>query len=174
MMSRRGFTLIEVLIVIAITSLLAGLMLTYTSTSRDQVALYVEEAKLAQNISRSKSLALATYNRPEVPCGYGVGIDYDSSSYSLFAYRAEDCSEVDFLSAAGKEEISSFALPPNVRFAPPGAASIEDVMFLPPEPRTWIWHAGSLATSTGGEIVLMTPAGSTVTIKVGVGGQITF
>lgn len=149
-------------------------MLTYTSTSRDQVALYVEEAKLAQNISRAKSLAIATFNRPEVPCGYGVGIDYDAATYSLFSYNVADCSTITALNPGNKEAVSSFDLPPNVRFATPGSESIEDVLFLPPEPRTWIWHAGAISTSTRGAIVLETAAGTTVTIEVGVGGQITF
>src|SRR3989344_3199887 len=83
---RRAFTLIEILVVISVITMLSAFVLTYNATSRNQVALRIEQAELVQTISRAKSLALATYNKPEVPCGYGVYINYSENNYAIFSY----------------------------------------------------------------------------------------
>lgn len=173
---RFGFTLIEVLVVLGITSLLAGMILTYTSTSRDRTALYVEEAKLAQTISRAKALGIATFTANGTPpCGYGLKVDYDAQSYSVFSYRADSCDIQVFGLGATMENVSTDQLSPNVRFAEPGEGSVEVILFVPPDPKTWVWHIGSAVTSTAGSITLKTATGnSELTIQVNSAGQITF
>ena len=68
-----GFTLIEMLIVIAISGMIASLAISYSGTERNQTALSVEKTKLAQFILQARALALATYTNQEgYVCGYGV------------------------------------------------------------------------------------------------------
>lgn len=177
-MKRSGFTLVEVLVVIAITALLAGLILTYSTKSRDQVALYVEQAKLAQTIAQAKSLTISTYNQPIVPCGYGVSIDYNDSAmgtYRLFAYNAPQCDNISFLDPGFEKVINTEQLPGNLVFADPDAESITGILFLPPNPNTWVWLHGGSATSTEGRVRIMSRSGElSVDVSVSSAGQITF
>ena len=180
--SLTGFTLVEMLVVVGITSMLAGAILSYTATSRDRVALSVEEAKLAQTISRAKSLALTTYARDEIPCGYGVSLNYDANAYELFAYTPplkEDgtegrCGVILTLDDANKSERELFAFSPNVVFGE-GEERLEHVLFVPPRPSTWIWRLGDTTTSTSGRIYLTNRNDTApVAIEVGAGGQVSF
>lgn len=86
--NKRGFTLIEVLIVLAITAVLSSLAIVYTHVGQNQISLSIEESKIAQLILEAKELSIATYGVNNTTCAYGVAFDYASSSYSLFAYNA--------------------------------------------------------------------------------------
>lgn len=87
-MTRKAFTLIELLIVVAISAMLSALAITYSSVGRNAVSLSVEEAKLSQFILQAKALSIATYTSGSVSCGYGVVIHAGVSpqNYSIFAY----------------------------------------------------------------------------------------
>ena len=173
--SRLAFTLIEVLVVIAVTSLLAGLILTYSSTSRDQVALYVQQAKLAQTIAKAKSLTISTYNKPTVPCGYGVHMDYPGGAYTLFSYDAPSCDDLSVLNPAFETTVTAETLPSNLVFGTPDAGSIDDILFIPPNPDTWVWLHGSNTTSTAGQVPIMARSGAPkLTVTVSSAGQISF
>jgi prepilin-type N-terminal cleavage/methylation domain-containing protein len=177
--ARSGFTLVEVLVVIAITSLLAGLILTYSSESRDQVALYVHQAKLSQTISKAKSLTVSTYNNPVIPCGYGVHVDYAQNTYKLFSYGVAgappQCSGITTLDNSLETTITTEKLPPNLSFEKPDSEAIVDILFLPPNPDTWIWLHGGNGTSTFGSISLQTNSGTwSVPVLVSSAGQISF
>ena len=85
-MKRNGFTLIEMLVVIAVMALLSGLAIVYSHVGQNQVALSVESAKVAQLILEAKDLSVATYSDKKNTCGYGVHFDYSTNRYSLFEY----------------------------------------------------------------------------------------
>ena len=90
--NNKGFTLIEILIVLAITAVLSGLAIVYTHVGQNQISLSIEESKVAQLILEAKELSVATYSSNSATCAYGVAFNYASSaassSYSLFAYNA--------------------------------------------------------------------------------------
>ena len=162
---RAGFTLVEILIVIGITAVLSSMVLTYTSASRDQVALYVEQAKLAQTISRAKSLAITTYNDPNgeedsIPCGYGVHFDYDAGEYLLFSYDAANCTITSTLDPQAMTVISTAELSIAMHFSEDAEDPIQDILFIPPDPKTWIWQLSALTTSTSGRVYLETAKGA--------------
>ncbi len=179
---RSAFTLIEVLVVIAITSLLAGLILTYSSASRDRVALSVQQAKLAQTIAKAKALTVSTYNEPAIPCGYGVHMDYAEGTYELFSYgviegsgQPAECDNITVLDPGLRTAVTTERLPSSLAFEEPGSEAIEDILFLPPNPDTWIWLYGASGTSTEGRVPLMAKSGSfSVYVLVSSAGQITF
>lgn len=72
--------------VVAVTSMLAASVITYGATARRTMQLSLEQAKLAQLISRARALTLTTYSEPNRPCGYGVLIDAANREYQLFRY----------------------------------------------------------------------------------------
>lgn len=89
--SRNGFTLIEMLVVIGITTLLATLAIGYSRVGQNVNALSVETAKVAEMVLQARQLALATYGSAGGACAYGVQFNYgaganDVGTYSLFAY----------------------------------------------------------------------------------------
>lgn len=91
--SRAGFTLLEMLVVIGITTLLAAVAITYSKVGQDETALTVETSKIAEVILQAKELAINTYGATATggykACGFGVHFDFSDPSnptYSLFAY----------------------------------------------------------------------------------------
>lgn len=72
--SRLGFTLIETLVVVAITVLLSGVLFVYNRSSDNQVVLAAEQARVAGFLFRAKSFALQKNIRhgDAAACGFGV------------------------------------------------------------------------------------------------------
>ncbi|MBI3589201.1 MAG: prepilin-type N-terminal cleavage/methylation domain-containing protein [Candidatus Liptonbacteria bacterium] len=87
----NGFTLIEILVVVAVTFILAAIMFGFSQKSRLSVALSSERTKLSQVIERARSLALSGVavnpSDLEPPCAYGVHLVAAWNSYSLFRYN---------------------------------------------------------------------------------------
>ena len=173
--ARRAFTIVETLIVIGITALLAGFVLTYTSTGREQIAVSVEQAKLSQTISRAKALTVSTYNQPEIPCGYGVFVDYPGRRYTLFRYGAPPCGAVQSVDPGQFFAVRTEILPSFVEFREVGE-SMEYILFTPPDPRTSIWRLGSgSATSTNAMVFLEGRSGvHEASVEVNSSGQVSF
>lgn len=69
-----GFTLVETLVVVAITAFLSGILLTYNRSSDNQVVLAAEQARVAGMLFRAKSFALQkNIRRADArACGFGV------------------------------------------------------------------------------------------------------
>lgn len=176
---RRGFTLIEVVIVVGISVLLTSVVLTYSSSGRDQVYLGIQKAQVAQVISKAKSLTVSTYNQPDVPCGYGVWFDYPNQKYEIFRYKISPCPSYGDLKNAGivhgpaYEAQSKYVLPPNLEFKTSVSDQIDTIFFMPPDPKTLIWNNGG--SEDFGGIYLETKSKS-ASAKIGVnsGGQVTF
>jgi len=161
-MDKKGFTLIEILIVLAITSVLSGLAIVYSHVGQNQISLSIEESKIAQLILRAKELSIATYTANDATCAYGVQFNLANSSYSLFAYDSATssgsgikatCPSVARTSAAidagaiGIYEQGSWQLhtaagvslidPANLA-ASEASDTIQDILFYPPDPCTLI------------------------------------
>jgi prepilin-type N-terminal cleavage/methylation domain-containing protein len=160
--NKKGFTLVEMLIVIAITAMLSGLAIVYSHIGQDQISLSVEESKVAQLILEAKELSIATYSTSVATCGYGVHFDYHgaSSTYTLFEYDSatparsggrEICpsiaSTTDPANGNGIEQYEKIYTSGSyeVHVAPgvamldeQGSDTIQDVLFYPPNPCTLI------------------------------------
>ncbi len=183
---RNGFTLLEILIVISITIMISALAISYTSSTQQQIGLYVEVQKLSALILRAKSLAVSTYNDPQaagasnvVICGYGIAINYPSNRYSLFFYKVppgQNCGNIttikhdpDGAPPEGPTEIellSSHDVAPGVilldenhRDSDGNRDSIYYVLFVPPSPITLIsisFNGDVLSPPGPGSISLIT------------------
>lgn len=170
----KGFTLIEVLVVLGVTILLSSVIITYSSESREQILLGIEKAKLVQVISKAKSLSISTYNQPDVPCGYGVVINIEERTYQLFRHKTTPCASIRTegieFAPGDLDPADLFSLPQNIRFEKQNGA-MEIVFFMPPDPVTLIWVDGERRDE--GSIFLKTSKDEAV-IKVSGAGQITF
>ena len=93
---RAGFTLIEMLVVIGITTLLSVVAIGYSKAGQNEVALTVETSKVAELILQAKALAINTYGGTSDGntriCAFGVHFevaDQTNVTYSLFAYGVD-------------------------------------------------------------------------------------
>ncbi len=190
-MKSKGFTLIEIIIVIAISAMLATIAIGYNAAERNQIALSVETAKVSQFILTAKGLALATYNVAPGTCGFGVYFDITNDRYSLFAYHPSappPCPSAASTTASGimQDEIQEYSIGTwqvpvtnGVLLKSGGAGTnLSVVLFYPPAPTTL------LSTSTASTYLFgaTTPAvhlvtednNESTTIFVSPGGQVNY
>jgi prepilin-type N-terminal cleavage/methylation domain-containing protein len=188
-----GFTLIEIIIVIAISAVLATIAIAYNSAERDTVALSVETAKISQTILDAKGLALAMYTGAGgggLVCGYGVHFAAAMDEYSIFQYMpgGANCPSLASTTADGIDESamqpytsSTWQVPlaNGVKFASGGAGDdLSVVFFYPPMPTTL------MSTSTANPHVLGASEGTVYletldnkassTVSVSAGGQVNY
>jgi len=133
--SLRGFTLVEVLIVMAIIVILSGMSLTIHHSGTKTYALQRSAQKLAQDIDYAKTLAMNSQtfqgiNPPTTPPGgYGIHLIPNTRSYILYAdlngnkkYDQNYDGIVQNISLEKGINIynaSSFPLPLSINFTPP-------------------------------------------------------
>jgi prepilin-type N-terminal cleavage/methylation domain-containing protein len=192
---RAGFTLVEMLVVIGITTLLSAIAIGYSKIGQNEVALSVETSKIAELILQAKELAINTYGTTTSgarACAFGVHLDLNTQTYTLFAFSPNVASAGRCPSAASSTEISFTqniapayqAGSENIPVAQgvqmnSGANDFTDVLFYPPAPETLIntggfggYFAPALTTS---KIYLSTIDGhNTSVITVNAEGQVTF
>ena len=187
--NREGFTLIEMLIVVAISAMLASMAIGYGGVERDQTELSVEKAKVADFILQARSLALATYRNNSASantCGYGFLINNPPNTYSIFAYDpvgsgAMCPSEGDVAYDAGSYPIvgndslntdETWQVHPQEGITISSGASM--IFFFPPNPDTFIYDTNGSSLDQA-SITLTTPDKvASATISVNSAGQVNF
>ncbi len=160
----KGFTLIEVLVVVGILALLSATLIIYSHTGERQIILFKEQARIVSTISQAKSLSIATFGQVNVPCGYGVHFS-PPKNFLIFEDLANDCQDADKRWSGENETFESFQLDPAVVFE---NLSLTDIVFIPPNPSVVITPPQDQST-----IIIKTVDGnSSTTIKVNNAGQI--
>jgi prepilin-type N-terminal cleavage/methylation domain-containing protein len=143
---KKGFTLIEVLIVLAIIFILTSTTFPFYRTAQRQYIIENAAQKLAQDIRRVEEMAMAAKERPGAPVnfqrGYGIRLQTNSPNYILFA----DLNNNRNYDPGEEIEISS--LGENIRITNLSPGSPLTVVFLPPDPQAIITPSASLATIT--------------------------
>ncbi len=181
--SRRGFSLIELLVVVTISAVISSLAIVYSKISQRQIALYVETQKIGEVILRAKALTLATYNDPTPPsCGYGFDIDYTTRTYTLFGYNPmpppPGCNIATIDPASKFPIVQTEVLNRDIVFDTSAADTLYSVLFTPPEPRIFISNNISGAVTDppiSSSVHLKTLDGSThADVTVSPAGQVEF
>ncbi len=169
---RRGFALVELIVVVGVTALLAGVLVSYNSQSRSQVALSVERAKIAQVIGRARSLAISTYLQNPTDCGFGVSFDYGPArNYSLVQFSNATCVDLTGGTLTPRE---TFRLDPAVEFGS-GVNQVGLLIFVPPDPTLLMEDPAGAPLAGTGKIYLAARGGaSPIALDVGFAGQISF
>jgi prepilin-type N-terminal cleavage/methylation domain-containing protein len=124
--SERGFTLLEMIVVVGITFILSSFIIIYGRSGRQISALYVEQAQIANVLAKAKELAVATYLNPgsSPACAYGVHFDYGkgNGTYQIFAYVTSSVTSVATCGAlpnATRDEVETL----NTSVIPPANGS---------------------------------------------------
>jgi prepilin-type N-terminal cleavage/methylation domain-containing protein len=190
----KGFTLIEVLITVAISAMLSAIVITYSGIGRNEVALSVEAAKVSQFMFQARTLAVQTYKVSASTCGYGVYFDTSNSTYSIFSYdpvavgssEGQTCPDVGTLTHVSSTEMSKYSdetwqvrLSSGVIFKPHPSAEGDMatlVLFYPPDPVTFISRDGGVTfVKSDSNVYLGTVGGEdTQAISINLAGQISF
>ncbi len=174
--TKNGFTIVEILVVFGIMAMLSGVMLLYSRSSENLVAILRDQAKVLSVFSRAKSFSLQTYvENIEAGgiCGYGIHIDKENGEFIFFRDLNEDCSESDNVyteNSVPEELMERLALSGAVRIR---SSDASDILFIPPDPLVFITKSPG-ETSDSLIVILETVAGNLATsIKLNKSGQIT-
>lgn len=174
-MKKAGFTIIEMIVVIAVSSLLIATLISYKRNAGRQIILFREQAKLLGILSRARALAIEVFFQDgvNVPCGYGVFFS-PPRSYRIFqdlTVALDDCSLADSAFTGdpndpnNPELFEAFELDPAVEF---GSITLTEIIFIPPDPIVIITPVQNQATIA----IRLVGGSNSVSLKVNSVGQI--
>lgn len=174
---QAGFSLAEMLIVIAIVSILSGfLLMNFRTTASNKTARNQVSSVVISDLRRAQSMALSgTQKDGTIVCGYGLHY-IDSQTYSLYAKTpAGACSGLTTRNYASGDLIVETRKITNTNFQI--GAAFQDIFFQPPDPKTYINNSNTLSppVTTAINLVLVgqscSPSNCT-TITVSTSGSI--
>jgi|SRR3989344_8757383 len=150
---KNGFTLIELMVSIAIVGILASVIVTNTRFGERQQALAQAAQKLVLDLRKAQNSALAP--GAETDCIYGLKIDSDSSYFIYKRSDAECLIDGQYKYVDGSaNKTETILLNKNIRFTGSGM----DVAFEAPEPIT---HIDGASTTASLEIELFSSVNNT-------------
>ncbi len=175
--SKNGFTLFELIVVMAIISIMSAVVISGYSSQRDSKALSLGENQITNDIRivQSRSYNILSTNGTSFPKGgYGIKFTKDSDKYTVFAdnnndgvHNGDEDSEND-----GDEDFEIIKLPKNVKVSNlkkngSDIAGPVDIVFQPPYGRVLIDGSEKSAGSfIKFEIEIKNKGGFTKTIEV--------
>jgi prepilin-type N-terminal cleavage/methylation domain-containing protein len=176
--SRRAFTIIELLIVLAISALFSTLAIVYSSVGRNAVALTVEESKISQFILQAKQLSITTYGAGDsISCGFGVTFNLAATpqTYSIFSYdpsSSPPCPPVDAISTISSGEEKQYTggtwqVPVSqgvVLKSQDHDDGLVTILFYPPDPTVFLLRNGDTDDTFGSDTGIP-PSSATVYLE---------
>jgi len=169
-MRQKGFTMIELLIVIAITSILTvAVLASYRGASRDY-ALDQGIQQLISDLRKAQNMGMngVDVNDTTDYCGYGLVISPESTSYIFYADKKNDCDNSNNKYTPG-EEIETIVLSNRIIIA--STTPDLDILFKYPEPTAYINQDPTPGTT--GTIILENETGTEIkSISINAAGLI--
>lgn len=143
--NKAGFTLVETMVVIAITMVISTMLLTYNRSSEKQIVLFRDQAVLVGFLNRAKSLAIEKFNKEPRVCAFGIYFPANEpNKFILFQDLQPADSEPTFGCRNGadynsdlrygpdeKEKMESFTIDSRLKFE--GVPGDLNIVFIPPE-----------------------------------------
>lgn len=172
-MNEKGFTLIELVVVMGILSLLSASLITYSRSGEKQIIFFKEQSVLTALIFQAKNLAISTYGRDNAnSCGYGIHFVLSSDPQKpqevvIFSDKSslvDGCAGADGKYGSGEDfEGGKIILDSKVKIA----NSPADFIFIPPEPTVYPQAKVDI------RLELVDDPGKSATISISSAGQIT-
>jgi len=168
MLYEKGFTIIEMLVVISIMVLISSFLILYSRTGENQIVLFRDQSRVIVALNRAKSLSIQFFNTSQPVCAFGVHFSQAENSFLIFRDLASNCANADYAYTEPSELFEKFQLSSKIKF---GALGLADVVFIPPDPKTLIDND---LNKTEAVIDLQSLDGSSsLKVKVNNAGQIT-
>lgn len=144
-MKNKGFTLVELLVVISILVIVTGAVVINGVTSKDNVNLYSTKNLIAMNVSKAKEIALSGVGAT-VGKNYGVGVWFpDTLGKYYYIYKNNE----DLVGYGGYDSgdviLEKIILPGGIRYSTDGNLG---VLFTPPKPAVAICSAAATCNGT--------------------------
>lgn len=171
---QKGFTIIELLVVLGIMAMLSSIAILYSRTGENQILLFKEQSKVISVILRAKSLALQTFAESAAGvCGYGVHFTgAPDNQFILFkdlAASGSDCGTADQKYSGATENFEVNQLDPALKFA---QLDLTDIVFVPPDPLVFLNPAPAVGQTSVLIKIATQDGASEVKIKVNNAGQV--
>jgi len=137
---RKGFTVIELLVVTSIIALMSALILTNYRTGERRYAFNQAVQKLVSDFRKAQGMAISGAGIEGKYCGYGIYINPSATPDSYIFYGdipSADCNNSNHKHDGGDySEIVN--LPERIVFNSTPPQGVLDVFYKPPEPITYI------------------------------------
>jgi len=138
----KGFTLIELMVVMAIISIMTAVVLANYRGGNQQLALDRSANKLAQDIRRAQDMAMSPREEcggdPAFHGGYGIQLKgNEPSRYLLLA----DCNDDKNLDSGDDEVLEQINFEPGVEIVALTSNNLR-IIFSPPDPITVFMPSG--------------------------------
>lgn len=168
---KKGFTIIEILVVIGIITLLTAIILPHYRAGEHQFALQRSAHQLAQDLRRAKEMAMSAQEfQGAIPGGgFGIYLEREDKDYLLYA---DINGNQRFDGGDGQVEIIN--LEQGIKISDISLGSFSSVNFKPPDPVTRIsgaWEAGA-ADEVAITLAIEAEPGTTRVINVNRAGLI--
>jgi len=163
---RKAFTVLEMLVVVAIIGLLTGITLLYSRKTNKVSVLNRNVIKLISDISNAREMSLGFFSPSLGKKACGVGIHFlsvPSDKYYLFVDLVESnksCKESDHKWTDASENLKVLSLEEGSFIS---AKSFDDLLFLPPNPD--VIFDGATSTKTGSLVVQVDSFQKKITIS---------
>ncbi len=169
----RGYTLIEIGIVLAVAIILSAVSLSYSRVTKGNIALQIDQIKVVNFLNRAKSFTLERkYFTSETSKINGFGISFENQKLILFKdledcdkdYRYDDADECYY-----KERVEELPLNAKIRFS----SIPSDIFFEAPYLK--VYYGGNLLSSATSVVLeIIDDPSLQATVWVGPGGDISF
>jgi prepilin-type N-terminal cleavage/methylation domain-containing protein len=167
----KGFTLIEILVVISIIAITTGAVVINSTSSTSDIDLFSAKNSIIVNISKAKEMALSGVGATP-GTNYGIGVWFeDPNGKYYYIYRNEGADKGYDL---GDVILEKVVLPKGIKYQRSGTNTQIGVLFTPPTPVIDICSTASVCTGTLFEINVLKEdgGGSTHIIEVNKAGLI--
>lgn len=163
---KRGFTLLEITVVVSIIILLSTVFIASYRGGEKQFALKRSAHQLAQGLRRAQEMAMSGQEfKGAFQGGFGIHFTVtpeaeNTGTYTLFVDcdndkvfdggipTCDDCTGESCIGPTFSEEIEIFSLEEGIKIANLLPSSPLDVVFFPPDPEITITPSANLASIT--------------------------